>query len=151
MIRKVTSIMFGLIIAITLVIVVQMIGNSMFPVPPGTDFDDPASVRAMMESISPMALVMVIVSYVLGTFGGGLLASLIARETPMLFAAVIGAFVMLGAVLNLYAISHPLWFSVSAIVSIAVTALITGRIAPMMITDRPANPRNQVPGEPDRN
>jgi hypothetical protein len=145
MIRKVASIMFGLIIAITLVIVVQMIGHSVYPVPPGTDFDDPESVRAMMETLSPMALVIVIVSYVMGTFGGGLLASLVARETPMLYAALIGAFVMLGAVLNLFSVPHPAWFSISAIVSIVATALITGRIAPMMITDRPDRARKQNP------
>lgn len=137
MIRKVTSIMFGLIIAVALVIVVQMIGHSIYPLPPGTDFNDPESIRAMMDSISPLSLVIGILSYVLGTFGGGLFASLIARETPSLYAAVIGTFVMLGAVLNLYSVPHPLWFSVSAIVSIVAAALITSRIAIMMITNRP--------------
>ena len=140
MIRKVSSIMFGLIIAVTLVIVVQMIGHALYPPPAGTDFNDPESVRAMMDSVSPMSLVIVIVSYVLGTFGGGLLAALVARETPALYAAVIAAFVMLGTILNLFSIPHPLWFSVSAVVSIVATALITGRIAPMMITDRPSPP-----------
>jgi hypothetical protein len=138
MIRKVASIMFGLIIAITLVIVVQLIGHTVYPVPPGTDFNDPESVRVMMETISPMALVIVILSYVIGTFGGGLLASLVARETPALYAAVIGALVLLGTSVNLYSVPHPPWFAVSAVVSIVATALITGRIAPMMITERPA-------------
>lgn len=138
MIRKISSIMFGLVVAITLVIVVQMIGNALYPIPPGTDFDDPESVRQLMATISPMSLVIVILSYVIGAFGGGMLASLIARESPPFYAGVISAFVLLGAILNVMSIPHPAWFSVAAMVSIIATALITGRIAPMMITDRPA-------------
>ena len=68
--------------------------------------------------------------------GGGMLAALVARETPMLYAAIVGGLVLVGTVLNLFAIPHPTWFAVSAIVGIVATVLVTGRLAPLLIAER---------------
>jgi uncharacterized membrane protein YeiH len=128
--------MFGVIIAIALIIVIQRIGHAIMPPPTGVDFSDPDAVRAMMREMPLPAYLAVILSYVIGTFGGGLLAGLLARETPILYATVIGAFVLAGTILNVYAIPHPTWFVVAAIVSIVATAYFTSRVSALLITDR---------------
>jgi len=136
MIRKIAGVVFGAIIAIALITVVQMIGHAIYPAPPGIDFGDPASVATMMFKVPAGALLFVILSYVIGAFGGGMLAALVARETPMLYAAIVGGLVFVGTVLNLFAIPHPTWFAVSAIVGIVATVLVTGRLAPLLIAER---------------
>lgn len=136
MIRKIAGMAFGALIAITLIIVVQMIGHAVYPPPPGIDFGDPAAIATLMFEVPAGALLFVILSYIIGTFGGGMLAALVARETPMLFAAIVGALVLVGTVMNIFVIPHPTWFAVTAIVGIVATVLITGRLAPLLITDR---------------
>jgi len=136
MIKRIAGVAFGAIIAVALIIVVQMIGHAVYPPPPGIDFGDPASVATMMSKVPDGALLFVILSYVTGAFGGGMLAALVARETPMLYAAIVGALVLVGTVMNLFAIPHPTWFAVTAIVGIVATSLATGRLAPLLITER---------------
>ena len=136
MIRKIAGVAFGAVIATALIIVVQMIGHAVYPAPPGIVFGDPASVATMMFEVPAGALLFVILSYVIGAFGGGMLAALVARETPMLYAAIVGGLVLVGTVLNLFAIPHPTWFAVSAIVGIVATVLVTGRLAPLLIAER---------------
>ena len=117
MIRRIAGVAFGAVIAIALIIVVQMIGHALYPLPPGIDFGDPAAVAIMMFEVPAGALHFVILSYVIGAFGGG-------------------ALVLVGTVLNLFAIPHPTWFAVSAIVGIVATVLVTGRLAPLLIAER---------------
>lgn len=136
MIRKIAGVTFGAIIAIALITVVQMIGHAVFPVPPGIDLGDPASVATMMFEVPAGALLFVILSYVIGAFGGGMLAALVARETPMLYAAIVGGLILVGTAVNLFSIPHPTWFAVSAIVGIVATVLVTGRLAPLLIAER---------------
>lgn len=138
MIRKIGLAIFGVIVAVALIVVVQMIGHNVYPPPPGTDFDDPEAVRALIEQAPAGALLFVIASYVAGTFGGGLIVALIARDSAETYAMIVGGFVLGGTLLNLVSIPHPAWFQVAALASVVGTAFLTGRVAKSLITVRDA-------------
>jgi hypothetical protein len=141
MIRKIAAVAFGVLIAITLIIVVQMISHAVYAPPPGFDVNDPDAIARLVAEAPTGALLLVILSYVVGAFGGGMLAALVARETPLMYAAIVGAFVLLGTIMNLTSIPHPTWFAITSIAAIVATVLLTGRIAPMMISERPGKGR----------
>ena len=136
MIRKVAAISFGAVIAIALIVVVQMIGHAVYPPPPGIDATNPETLKTLVGKMPVAALMLVILSYAVGAFGGGLLAALIARETPMVYALIVGALVLLGTLVNLVAIPHPTWFAIGAITAILATIFATGRLARLLITAR---------------
>ena len=138
MIRKIGLALFGIVFAIALITVVQMIGHNVYPPPPGTDFDDPAAIRALIEQAPAGALLFVIASYVVGTFGGGFIAGLIARDAPAMYAMIVGGFVLAGTFLNLVSIPHPVWFQVTALGSVIGTAFLTGRMTLALATGRQA-------------
>jgi len=138
MIRKIGLALFGIIVAIALIAVVQMIGHNLYPPPSGTDFEDPAAVRALIEQAPVGALLFVIASYVVGTFGGGFITGLIARDSTPMYAMIVGGFVLAGTFLNLVSIPHPVWFQVTALGSVIGTAFLTGRLVRSMITGRDA-------------
>jgi energy-converting hydrogenase Eha subunit B len=136
MIGRIAAVAFGVLIAVALIIVVQMIGHAIYPPPTGISGNDPDALAAMVAEAPAGALLFVILSYVFGVFGGGMLAALVARQTPLMYASIVGAFVLAGTIMNLYSITHPLWFGVTSVVAIIATVLLTGRIAPMMISEK---------------
>jgi hypothetical protein len=136
MIGRITAVAFGVLIAAALVIVVQMIGHAIYPPPTGIGGNDPDALLAMVAEAPVGALLFVILSYIFGAFGGRMLAALVARQTPFMYASIVGAFVLAGTIMNLNAISHPLWFVITPVMAIVATVLLTGRIAPMMISEK---------------
>ena len=78
---------------------------------------------------APIAALLIVMSaWIIATLAGGLLACFIARESPMVYATIVGGLVLLGTIMNLFAIPHPLWFSITAVLAVIATIFITGRL-----------------------
>lgn len=128
--------LFGIIIAVALIYVIEMIGHNIYPPPPDTDLTDPEALGMLLAGAPIGALLFVILAYVIAVFGGGLLAALIARETPTRYVWTVGGFVLLGTVANLFMIPHPAWFVITAIACIVVAIMVTGRVANNLVEQR---------------
>ncbi len=122
MIRKIIAIVVGLVVAIFLVWVIQRLGHSLYPPPQGLDFADPEQLKNYIQSLPVGAFLIVIAAYAVGAYTGGLTACLIARDKPLMLAAIIGAFVLAGTLLNVMTIPHPAWFTIAAVLSIIAAA-----------------------------
>ena len=127
--RKAAGLIVGVAIAIGLIATVQLLGHAVYPPPTNVDFSNEDDARRMLATAPPGSLLFVVGAYVTGVFGGGLIAGLIARETPALFAWAVGGFVLTGAIVNMYAIPHPLWFMIVTVVGIVAAAYATDRAA----------------------
>jgi hypothetical protein len=115
-IRNVLSIFAGTFVAIILIALVQAVAHSMYPPPPGFDFNDPAALAELMATAPLGALLLVILSYALGTFAGSALAArLSAPDGPIRQGLFVGALMLIAGVMNLKAIPHPLWFWIACI------------------------------------
>lgn len=129
MVRKISAVVLGIVIAIAIVAAVESLGHAVYPVPPDVRFDDPAQYQAYVAGLPAGALMFVLAAWVLGALIGGLIACLVAREKPFLYSTIIGGAILAATVMNLVMIPHPLWFSVTAIMSIAAITFLTGLIA----------------------
>jgi len=129
MIRKVSAVVLGIVAAVAIVAAVEAIGHSVYPIPPDVDVNDPVRFENYVASLPFGAFLFVLASWNFGAFGGGLLAVFIARHKPFIYATIVGAFVLVASVANLIMIPHPLWFSVTAVISISVMTTVTGLIA----------------------
>ncbi len=127
--RKAAGLIVGVAMAIGLIAAVQVVGHAVYPPPADIDFGNAEDAKRMLASAPPGSLLFVVGAYATGVFGGGLISVLIAREKPGLFAWAIGGFVLTGAIINMYAIPHPLWFMIVTVAGIVAAAYMTDRVA----------------------
>ena len=128
MIRKVLAVVLGTLVAVILIIAIELLSHAIYLPDARVDFDDAEAVRAYVMNAPLGALLFVMAAWLIATLAGGLLACFIARETPLVYASIIGALVLLGIVINLLSIPHPLWFSLTSVLATIATVLITGRL-----------------------
>ena len=129
MVKKVAAAVLGIIAAGGIVAVVEALGHAVYPIPPDVDFNDPVQFGNYVQSLPVGAFIFVAGGWTSGTLGGGLLACFIARERPFVYSGIVGGFILVATVVNLMMIPHPLSFSISALIAIAVMTYITGVIA----------------------
>jgi hypothetical protein len=85
------------------------------------------------------ALLFVMGAWLVATLAGGLLACFIARETPLVYAAIVGGLVLLGTIINLLSIPHPLWFSITSVLAIIAAIFVTSRLGSSFVASPAAD------------
>jgi hypothetical protein len=127
MLRKISAVLVGVVVSIGTVTAVQWLGHQVYPLPPGMDFSDPEQVLELTTNMPPGAFLFVLLAWFLGTVVGGLAACWVAREQPVIFASIIGTFMLIATIANLMMIPHPTWFSIAALILIAAGTLLAAR------------------------
>ena len=139
MVRRIAAAVLGIVAAGLIVAAIKKLGHSVYPVPPDIDFRDPVQFGNYVEGLPIGAFIFVDGGWTSGTLGGDLLACFIARETPLVYAAIVGSLVLLGTIMNLLSIPHPLWFSITSVLAIIATIFITGRLGSSFIASPAAD------------
>ena len=124
MVRNIAAGIVGLLVAILIVHLVQMLGHSVYPLSENIDPDDPEQVEVLMTSAPVGAVLFVGASWALGAFAGTLVGAVIATAKPLVYAIVSGGFVLAAAVIVLIVMPHPWWFTISAPLAIVVGAYL---------------------------
>ena len=132
--RKIGAGVLGVICAGLLVAATQWLGHQVYPVPPELDMTDLAEFRAFVSTLPVGALLFVMFSYMVGTFGGGYLSSWIVRDNFRLYTGIVGALVLLNAAITFVRIPHPLWFSMLSVLAIIATTYLTREVARRTLT-----------------
>ena len=122
MLRNIVAGIAGVLIAAGLVMVVQMIGHSIYPLPPDLDVSDLAAMRAYVAGLPFGALFFVVLAWGIGSFGGTLAAVKIGTANPVIYACVVGGFVLAGTTFSLATIPHPLWVGIVGVALIVAGA-----------------------------
>lgn len=130
-IRLVLAAVTGVVAAFIIVAGVEALGHALYPPPPGLDLSDSARFAEYVRSIPIEALLFVIVAWFAGTLGGGLVAIVVARRAAVLPAGIVAGLLLAGAIVNLVAIRHPIWFAF-----VGVAAIILGFVLAMSIGRR---------------
>jgi len=120
--RNIAAGVVGIIVAFALVWIVEKIGHTIYPIPEGLDFADPAAMLEYLGTVPIGALLFVAAAWLIGAAGGTCAACAMGTARPWIFAAVVGGIVFIAASVNLFMIPHPIWFSVVGLVGILVGA-----------------------------
>ena len=126
--RKILAVVFGIVIALVLIIAIEALGQVVYPPPDGLDLTDPETLQAYIMEAPIGALMFVMEACLVATLVGSLLACFIARKTPLVYSAIVGGLVLLGTIINLMSIPHPRWFSITSVVAIIATIFLSGRL-----------------------
>jgi hypothetical protein len=112
----------GVVIAVAIVWLIEMIGHSVYPPPPNLDFADPDLMRDYISTLPIGAFLFVGGAWFVATLCGTFAACKIGTAKPVVFAGVVGGLMIIATAANLIMIPHPLWFSILGIVGIIVAA-----------------------------
>ena len=116
----------GAIVAVIVVGVVEGVGHTIFPPPPGVNLTDPAQLDTAMARIPTPAKFAVLLAWFLGTLGGASAANLIAGRRA--WAGRIVALIVLAlAGFNMTTIAHPPWMMAGAVVGVLLAAALADR------------------------
>ncbi len=132
--RKISALVLGVVVAVVLIIAIEALGHSAYPVPEGLDISNSEAMQAYVMGLPIGALLFVMGAWLVATLAGGLLACFIARETPLVYAAIVGGLVLLGTVINLISIPHPPWFSITSVLAIIAMIFLTGRLGTSFVS-----------------
>ncbi len=133
MLRSIGAGVAGLVIAILLVWLIELIGHAVYPPPVDIDFGDPEAVRTYIAALPVAAVLFVGVAWVIGTVVGISVACRIGRARPVIYVVLVGGFVLAGAITMLIIIPHPWWFTVVSLPAIIATAYAAMRLAPRSV------------------
>src|SRR5262245_14156712 len=112
--RSILAILAGAAAAIVLVMAVQQICALVYPPPADLDPYDRKAMADYMTTMPASAFLLVLSSYVIGTFGGAWLAARLARCAPLAHGMIVALLLLVASVANLIMISaHPLWFVIA--------------------------------------
>ncbi|MXO67932.1 hypothetical protein GRI72_03680 [Altererythrobacter marinus] len=125
-VRNVVATIAGIVVAVTVVFVIEGIGHALFPPPPGLDLAAAEDRERLMELIPTGAKVAVVAGWFLGALAGACTA--IAASRRVLMAWIVGLAIALAGVWTTQMFPHPDWMLASAAVLPLVAVLVAKRL-----------------------
>lgn len=135
--RKILAVIAGLVTGFILVAIFETIGTFLYPLPPELDRNNIEQMTAYIQTLPIGAFLILLASWITAAFGGGLVAGIIAKDKPMLFASIIGALLLGASIFNLVMIPHPTWFSISAVLGIVLATFLAAKIGQCQMVKSP--------------
>lgn len=108
--RSILAVALGFVLGIVLIAVMQSLGHFIYPPPEDLDLTNPEALKNLIDSAPVGALLLVVLAYAVGSFGGGWLAARLAQKSHILHGMIVGGLLMTAGIMNLLMIPHPLWF-----------------------------------------
>ena len=127
--RNIIAGIAGVLIAGTLVFLVEMAGHAIYPLPANLDFSDEEAAGAYISALPLGAFLFVGGAWFIGALGGTFAACKIGRAKPEIYALVVGGFMLAATIANLVMIPHPLWFSITGVLVVVNAAWLGMRLA----------------------
>jgi hypothetical protein len=126
-VRGIVAVILGLLVAFAITLAVEAVNARVYPMPPGTDLADPASVKAAFASLPPAALAVVLAGWFVSALTGAWLAAHLAKPAgwPPL---TVGVLLFAAAVGNMLMIPHPVWFWIIGVAIYPVATWLGARL-----------------------
>ncbi len=130
--KKVISVLAGLISGSLVMMLVQMLGHTLYPQPATMDPNDMGQLAQYVKTAPFMALFFIIISYAVAAVFSGFISTLIANDSRRLYALICGGVFLIQSLFMMASLPTPIWFWV---LGIAVWGLVElgYRLAPLVI------------------
>lgn len=132
--RNVLATIVGFIVASAVVYIFEtLIGQSLFPLPEGSDPTNMEWIKNNMYLIPTGAKIFVVIAHFMGIACGMLIARLISK-TSIVPAYIVGALMIAATAFNLIMLPKEMWFSISDALFAIIGFLVGKKIAQSKIT-----------------
>jgi len=127
MLRNILAVIAGGLTNAVIVLLVETLNSRAFPLPAGTDHQNPDQLAAALHDAPAAMFLVVLGGIILASFLSGLVAARIATQ-PRRVALIVGGLLLVTNALNAFSFWHPLWFRVAVLVLPLPLALLGGRV-----------------------
>lgn len=127
--KRILPVIAGLVTGWVVIFILEAVNHIFYPPPANLDITDKQAMSAFMQSLPTLAFVLLLLSWMVGTFTAGLAGGLVNKSAWKNTAIIIGVILALGSIINMTMIPHPTWLVVVASVAYVPTAYAGGRIA----------------------
>jgi len=128
MIRYILGVVCGVVAGSVFNMAVIVVSWALYPLPEGTNTSDTEAMKPYIQSLPTTAFLIVLVAHAGGALVGGLIAALIGKRAPLLLGAIVGAFFLLGGIMNAMSLPAPLWFVVVDLVAYIPCGILGARL-----------------------
>lgn len=111
-VKNILAVIVGLVAGSLVNMGIIMLSGSVIPPPEGADNTTMEGLKASMHLFQPKHFIFPFLAHALGTFVGALVTALIVANRKILFSLIIGAFFMIGGIINVLMLPSPLWFTI---------------------------------------
>ena len=126
--KRIAAVFIGLMVAFTVIILLEKIAHGNMIVPEGVDPNTPEGAEQLIKGAPFSALIWVVLGYLLGSFLGSLVAQLISNGKRPTSAWITGSILLALTLANLFMVPHPTWMVVSSILAVILASWLGGRL-----------------------
>jgi hypothetical protein len=131
-VRSVLATLAGLVAAMVMVGIVEMMGHAIFPPPEGLDVTNPADQARLMDVIPLGAKIAVVVAWFLGALAGCTVAAWLSRSIRP--GWVLAGLLVLGGMYTTQMFPHPVWMVVCTVALPIAGKLLADRLLVARLT-----------------
>jgi len=129
MIRAIAAVLLGLVVALATMLLLQYLGMSLFPLPPGITLEGEQDLILLVESATTGQRLWVLMAWILASLTGGLVAARIGGRHRVAAALWVGGLIVAGVLLNAALLPHPAWMTVAGALLPVPLAWLAARLA----------------------
>ncbi|MBX9814222.1 MAG: hypothetical protein A4S12_08005 [Proteobacteria bacterium SG_bin5] len=126
MIKQGLAVAVGLVLAMAAIMGIELLSAQLFPIPGNFMAMDSVDQGAVMDELPFAAKALVVFGWGLGSFVGALAVRWIAGPGWLGLAVV--ALVILGGLVNVFTIPHPLWMRAGAVIAPLIGYWLAGLV-----------------------
>jgi hypothetical protein len=111
--RQLFALIAGLIVAVLIIIMLQMIKEGLYPTPGDLDFNNKDLVLQWMETLPATAFIISAIAHGLAAFSAGFIAGLTAGSSRMTVGIMAATVIFIFVLIYLFTYYFPTWFVVT--------------------------------------
>jgi glyoxylase-like metal-dependent hydrolase (beta-lactamase superfamily II) len=128
MIRSALVLLAGVVVALLVVMLMDAVVGRVYPLPAGTDVNNPESFRQAIAALPVAAFALLVVGWALAAGAGAYVAARLATQARAIHGLIVALFVLVATVANLGRIPHPTWMWPAAIILLPVAGWAATRL-----------------------
>lgn len=125
MLRNILAVITGILSSGIIIILVEGLSPRLFEVPRITNQQE---LEAFIKAAPAVFHLFILLAYALGSFGGGLAASFIAKDKKQNRAMTVGGIAMGFGVFNLVSLHHPMWVILMSMIAFLPFSYLGSRL-----------------------
>lgn len=129
----------GVITGIVITVIITYLGYAFYIQPPEANMSS-IELEEFYQQLHASAFIIFLFAHAIGTVLGGFIAQAIAKARNLSPAFIVGFFIFVGSVINLFMHTFPVWFSIADLLIIIPVALLGGRFAMRMTYNKQPDP-----------
>jgi hypothetical protein len=116
MLRKIIGVVVGIVAAMLIFMVFDKINSVRFPLPANLYPADHEAMTAYVRTLPSSFFITTLIGWALGSFISGVLIRIISKSSEKISAYIAGLFLTTAAIVDIFLLPNPVWFTVIGIV-----------------------------------